>query len=90
MRWGITSAALRRSIPFVTFAASDLPLRLYTLSKQMGVPLPEFSRDEVTNFMVTEFVMLKGLQHEADMAKKQRREEWKRRPVGSGTPEMTM
>lgn len=74
----------------MNFAVSDLPLRLYTLHKQMNLPLPQFSEDDVTNFMVTEFVMLKGLQHEAELAKKQRREEWKRRPVGSGTPGVTM
>jgi hypothetical protein len=69
---------------------SSAALRVYALSKQMGEPLPQFSDDDVVDFMVKEAVMAHGLAHEAEQEKKRQKEEWKRRPVGSGTPGSTM
>lgn len=67
----------------MTFVASDLALRLYNMHKN-GVPLPTFSEDDVVNYVVTEAVILRGLQDEKERAERQEREEWKRRPVGEG------
>lgn len=48
--------------------------------------MPTFSDDDVVDFMVKEAIVMRGRQARAEEQKRQKREEWKRRPVGSGTP----
>lgn len=74
----------------MTFVASDLAIRTYTVAKQMGRPLPRFSDDPVIDYLVAEAVMLRGLSNEAEQAKKNTLDEWKHRPLGSGTPGASM
>lgn len=42
-----------------TFVGSSLPTRLASVCKEAGRPLPQFSDDDVLDFMVTEAVILK-------------------------------
>lgn len=63
--------------------ASDLALRLYTVATELGEALPRFSRDDVLDFQIREALVLRGLKHKAEQAKKREREQWKSRPVGS-------
>lgn len=56
----------------------------------MGEPLPRFSDDDVVDLIVKEAVMLKGLEHEAERQKEAKMREWRKAPVGSGTPGFSM
>lgn len=78
----------------MTFVGSDLALRVYAGSKESGKPMPRFSDDDVIDFMVTEAVILRSLEHQEEMReaaeKKQRMAEWKRGAPGSGMPALNM
>lgn len=41
------------------------------------MPMPTFSTDEVTNFLVTEALVHRGMKEQADDAKKKEQKDWK-------------
>ena len=63
---------------------------MYLLAKHMGRPLPRFSDDDFIDYVVAEAVMLRGINHEKQQVKQKEISDWKRRPLGSGTPARSM
>lgn len=63
---------------------SDLALRVYGVSKEANKPMPTFSDDDVIDFMVTEAVVAHAAEMRREAEQKAKRDEWKKRPVGSG------
>lgn len=67
---------------------SDLPVRLLSVCKEAGRPLPTFSEDPVLDLMVTEAVVLKHGRRQSELAKeaekKRERDAWKKGAPGSG------
>jgi hypothetical protein len=53
-------------------------MRVYRLNQELGQPMPQFSNDDVLQFMVTEAVLLRGLQARKEESKKRQKEDWKR------------
>lgn len=50
-------------------------MRVY---KEAGRPLPQFSEDDVTDFMVTEAIIIKSLREEEEAREKVERTHWKK------------
>lgn len=65
---------------------SSLALRLLSVSRASGKPLPRFSEDDVIDFQVTEAIVNRAADEAASAEKKRKREDWKHAPVGSGPP----
>lgn len=68
---------------------SSLSTRLYRVTKAAGRPLPSFSDDDVLDYMVTEAIVLRGVQEDKEAQKQEERRRWKaehkkmgRRPGG--------
>lgn len=65
--------------------ASETALRLWTTCHHAKMPLPTFSQDDFLNYCVVEALSLRARMREAEEQKKAQREEWKRKPLGSGS-----
>lgn len=63
------------SIPFV---ASKSALRVFDACKAAGRPLPQFSKDEVLDYMVTEAIVAKAGERAKQEEKAREKEEWKK------------
>ena len=62
-----------------SFVASPSSIRLWRVCKAAGRPWPVLDPDDVIDFMVMEAVEVNVLKDDQKRAKKQEREEWKRR-----------
>lgn len=54
------------------------------LARDLDEPLPPFSDDDVLDFMVREAVLIAAEQEEIRRGEKRKRDEWKKKPLGSG------
>lgn len=51
-------------------------MRIYWTSKETGQPMPQFSDDPVTNFMVTEALVAKAADETKQVEKTNKRKQW--------------
>lgn len=56
---------------------SDSALRIWQVSREAGRPLPQFSEDDVIDFMVTEAVLQRARAASKDAETKQKQRAWK-------------
>lgn len=58
---------------------------MYTVAQASRTPLPTFSEDDVLDYMVKEAIVFRARDQEKQVAEEAKRNEWKQRPVGSGS-----
>ena len=61
----------------MNFVGSSLSTRLFRTLKEAGRTLPEFSDDDVLDYMVVEAVVMKAREEEAEEKKKAERRAWR-------------
>ena len=56
---------------------SDSPQRIWRVCKEAGRPVPQFSDDDVIDYLVLEAVALKVWKQEEEASKKKEKSDWK-------------
>lgn len=57
-------------MPSRSFVASTAAMRVYSVSRDAGRPMPEFSHDDMLNFMVTEAVVARAREEAEELEEK--------------------